>query len=106
MAKTEVTYGLSVTGKIRVFRKDKEIQAKNSKKKYDIKDVWFNVSEKEEDGTYFNRSMNLLFSKNAGVPENNSVIIINNSFPVITGNDKYRKIALMVTDWELADEGK
>lgn len=105
MSNEKSNYGLSITGSVRVFRKDKTIQAKNSKKKYDITDVWFNVSEKEEDGTYFNKSMNLLFSRNAGAPENNTVITIKNAFPVITGNGEYRKIALMVTEWEPA-EGK
>lgn len=108
MSNEKTNYGLSITGSVRVFRKDKTIQAKNSKKKYDITDVWFNVSEKEEDGTYFNKSMSLLFSKyasSAGLPENNSLININDAFPVITGNGDYRKIALMVTDWEPA-EGK
>jgi hypothetical protein len=53
-------YGLTVNGNIRVFRKDKQITGKN-KKSYDITDVWSNVSEKNEDETYFNRSMNLNF---------------------------------------------
>lgn len=104
MAKTETKYGLNVNGVVRVFRKDKQIKGQN-KKTYDITDVWYNVSEKEEDGTYFNRSMNLLFKRDLAPPENNTVINIVNAFPVITGNGDYRKIALMVTDWEPA-EGK
>lgn len=92
------TYGLNVLGAIRVFRKDKDIQGKG-KKTFTVTDVWFNVSEKEENGDYFNKSMNLLFKKGLEYPENNSLITINSAFPVITGNDKYRKIALMVTDY-------
>ena len=102
---TTKTYGLNVNGNIRVFRKDKEIKGKG-KKTFTITDVWFNVSEQEENGDYFNRSMNLLFKKGLDYPDNNTVIHIKDSFPVITGNDQYRKIAVMVTDWEESDQGK
>ena len=53
-------YGLIQMGVIRGFRKDKQIQGRG-KKTFTISDVWYNVSEKEEDGTYFNRSVNLIF---------------------------------------------
>lgn len=102
MAETKTgNYGLQVMGNIRVFRKDKEIQGSKNKT-FTVTDVWFNVSEQEKNGDWFNRSMNLLFKKGVPVPENNQVITILNSFPVITGNDDYRKIALMVCDWEVA----
>jgi hypothetical protein len=100
-------YGLAVTGKIRVFAKDKEVKGKG-KKKYTITDVWFNVSEQEEDGSYFNRSMNLIFKKEMEKPTNNSLIELE-GFPIITGNDDYRKIALFVNGWNYAeaeDNGK
>ena len=92
-------YGLNILGAIRVFRKDKEIQGKG-KKTFNVTDVWFNVSE-EEDGTYFNKSMNLLFKKGLDYPENNTVIQLT-GFPVITGTGDYRRIAFMVTDWKEA----
>jgi hypothetical protein len=98
-------YGLQVVGKIRVFRKDKQVKGKN-KKTYDITDVWFNVSEQEEDGTYFNKSMNMIFKRGLDIPENNKVIEIFEAFPMITGNGEYRKIALYVGGWEYADEKK
>ena len=91
-------YGLNILGAIRVFRKDKEIQGKG-KKTFNVTDVWFNVSEKEEDGSYFNKSMNLLFKKGLDYPENNTVIQLT-GFPVITGTGDYRRIAFMVTDWK------
>ena len=91
-------YGLNILGTIRVFRKDKEIQGKG-KKTFNVTDVWFNVSEKEEDGSYFNKSMNLLFKKGLEYPENNTVIQLT-GFPVITGTGDYRRIAFMVTDWK------
>jgi len=97
-------YGLEVMGKIRVFRRDKEITGKG-KKTYTISDVWFNVSEKEEDGTYFNRSMNMFFKKDLPLPENNTVIVVTESFFVITGEGDYRKIALMVMDWSVDKDG-
>jgi len=96
-------YGLSVMGKIRVFRKDKEIQG-NGKKKFTVHDVWFNVSEKEDNGSYFNRSMNMIFKKDTGLPDNNTVINIISAFPMITGNGDYRKIALYVENWTYAEE--
>lgn len=97
-------YGLQTIGRVRVFRKDKVVEGQN-KKKYDISDVWYNVSEKEEDGTYFNQSQNLLFKKGLELPENNTTIELA-AFPVITGNGKWRKIALMVTDWSLSEDEK
>lgn len=92
-------YGLSVMGNIRVFRKDKVIQGAN-KIKYDVTDVWFNVSEKLEDGTYYNQSMNLIFKRGADKPESNQVINIISAFPMITGNGNYKKISLFVEDWQ------
>lgn len=89
-------YGLNIEGNVRVFRKDKEI--KNGKKTFTVTDIWFNVSEKEEDGTYFNKSMNLIFKKDLERPQNNEVITLK-GFPIITGDGKYRKIAIMVMDW-------
>jgi hypothetical protein len=91
-------YGLNVLGKIRVFRKDKEIKGQN-KKTFTVHDVWFNVSEKEENGNYFNKSMNLIFKRGLALPENNQVIQIISAFPVITGTGDYRRIALLVEEW-------
>lgn len=98
-------YGLSVMGNIRVFAKTKELEDKKSKKKYDIKDVWFNVSEKNDDGSYLNKSMNLIFKRGAVTPENNQVINIISAFPIITGQGNYARIALFVQEWALT-EGK
>ena len=88
---------MNVIGNIRVFRKDKEIQG-NGKKTFNITDVWFNVSEKEDNGEWFNKSTNLLFKKGLEYPENNTIIQIM-GFPVITGTGDWRRIAIMVTDW-------
>lgn len=99
---SEKTYGLSISGTIRVFRKDKEIEGKN-KKKFTVTDVWFNTSEKEEDGSYFNISTNLIFNKDLPKPDNNRLIQILEAFPVITGQGKFRKIAYYVKDYTYAE---
>ena len=96
MSKTK--YGLTVEGVVRVFRKDKEIEGKN-KKKFTITDVWFNVSEREENGDYFNKPMNLIFKRDLDYPDNNTTIKIK-GFPIITGNGEYRRIAILVQEWE------
>lgn len=105
MSNNNSQYGLAITGKIRVFRKDKTIQGRG-KKKFEITDVWFNISEQEEDGSYFNKSMNLIFRKDDPRPDNNSVIFLE-GFPMITGDGDYRRISVFVNSWEYAeDNGK
>lgn len=95
-------YGLTLSGVIRVFRKDKELENK-SKKKFTITDVWFNVSEQDDNGEWFNKSMNLVFPRKIDPPENNTVIEIIEAFPMITGQGKYRKIVWYVKGWHYAD---
>lgn len=101
---TTKTYGLSIMGNIRVFRKEKEIKG-NGKKTFIVNDVWFNVSEKEENGNYFNKSMNLIFKRGLDLPNNNQVINIISAFPMITGSGDYRRIALYVEAWEEVNNG-
>ena len=98
MTNQKQDYGLTLSGNIRVFRKDKELQAKD-KAKFTITDVWFNVSEKEDNGDWFNRSANLIFPRGGEKPENNTVITILEAFPVITGKGDYRKIVYYVKHW-------
>lgn len=103
-------YGLNLYGVVRVFRKDKVVAAGNgSKKTYDISDFWINVSEKNEDGSYFNKSVPLIIKRGLPLPENNSLIELA-GFPMITGNVKgdkdYRRIGLYVSEWsDAAQEG-
>ena len=103
------TYGINFYGTVRVFRKDKEVQAAGSKKKYDISDLWVNVSEKNEDGTYFNKSMPLIIKRGLPLPENNTLIDFA-GFPMISGNVKgdkdYRRIVLYVEEWTMTPEGE
>src|SRR5690625_866249 len=102
MAKKE--YGLTLTGVVRVFRKDKEIEDKRKKVKFMVTDVWFNVSEKEENGEWFNISTNLIFKRGEDVPENNTIIEILEAVPMITGNGKYRKVVYFVKRWKKATD--
>lgn len=97
---TKQQYGLHLHGVVRVFRKDKDIEDKAKKVKFTVSDVWFNVSEKEEDGTWFNVSTNLIFKRGEAVPENNTVIHILSARPMITGKGKYRRLVYFVEAWE------
>lgn len=99
---SEQKYGLQLTGIVRVFRKDKDIDGKNGKV-FTVTDVWFNTSEKDEKGEWFNISTNLIFPRNHQLPENNSVIEILEAFPMITGQGKYRRMVFYVKGWHYAD---
>lgn len=102
MAKTKQKYGLTISGTVRVFRKDKDIQGANNKV-YTVTDVWFNVSEKNAGEEWFNIPTNLVFPRNAERPENNRIIYIKEAFPMISGSGRYRKIVYYVKDWEYDD---
>lgn len=95
-------YGLTLFGTIRVFRKDKDIDGKNGKV-FTVTDVWFNVSEKDENGEWFNISTNLIFPRRAELPENNTVIEIKEAYPMVTGSGKYRKMVFYVKEWEYVE---
>ena len=102
-------YGMKFYGTVRVFIKDKEVQVAGSKKKYVISDLWVNVSEKNEDGSYFNKSMPVIIKRGLSLPENNTVIDFA-GFPMISGNVKgdkdYRRIVLYVEEWTVTPEGE
>ena len=100
---TKTKYGLTLSGVIRVFRKDKEIEDKKNKVKFTVTDVWFNTSEKDDNGEWFNISTNLIFKRGIEPPENNKVIEIIEAFPMITGKGDYRKIVYYVGGWHYAD---
>lgn len=95
-------YGMKFYGTVRIFRKDKQVTGQG-KKTYDITDLWVNVSEKNEDGSYFNKSMNVIIKRGLELPENNTLIDFS-GFPMISGNVKgdqdYRRIVLYVDDWK------
>ena len=95
-------YGLTLSGVIRVFRKDKKIDGKNGKV-FTITDVWFNTSEQDENGNWFNVPTNLIFSRRTEPPRNNTLIEIKEAFPVISGSGKYRKMVFYVKEWEYVE---
>lgn len=99
----KVEYGLKLSGVIRVFRKDKEIDGKN-KVKFTVTDVWFNTSEQDEKGEWFNISTNLIFPRKADLPDNNTVIEITEASPMITGNGRYRKMVFYVKGWQYVND--
>src|SRR5699024_3487625 len=101
--KTKQDYGLTLTGVVRVFRKDKEIEDKEKKVKFTISDVWFNVSEKDDTDNWFNISTNLIFKRGIEPPLNNSVIEIIEAFPMINGSGKWRKTVYFVKGWHYAE---
>ena len=94
-------YGLSVLGNIRVFRKDKEITGRG-RKTFTVTDVWFNVSEKNEDGSFFNKSMNMIFKRDTEKPENNKIINVISGRFMISGDGDFRRMSLFVEAWEYA----
>lgn len=99
-------YGLNVLGNIRVFTKSKTIKGQG-KKKYNVTDVWFNVSEKQDDGSYINKSMNIIQKKGSFIPSNNTVINIVSGRLMLTGSGDYTRISLFVEQWEeVKPEGK
>lgn len=91
-------YGLTISGNIRVFSKTKTFEGKG-KVKYDITDHWINISEKNEDGTYLNKPINLVFKKDSEKPTNNTVMNIKEGFFLIKGAGKFAKPAIYVKDW-------
>ena len=99
---SKVQYGLNINGVVRVFSKEKQIQSNGST--FNIKDVWFNVSEKGENGEYENVSTNLVFGRNVESPVNNSIVYINEAFPVLRGKGKYRKVAYFVKNWNYVEQ--
>lgn len=92
-------YGLTLSGVIRVFRKDKDINGKNGKV-FTVTNVWFNTSEQDENGEWFNISTNLIFPRRSELPENNTVIEIKEAYPMISGAGNYRKLVFFVKEWE------
>src|SRR5690625_4943314 len=91
MTTKKADYGLKLTGVVRVFRKDKDIEDKQKKVKFTVSDVWFNTSEKDEKGNWFNISTNLIFKRGIEPPLNNSVIEIIEAYPMVNGSGKYRR---------------
>jgi len=93
-------YGLKITGNVRVFKKEKQVEDKEKQIKYTVSDYWINVSEKLDDGNYDNKSINLFFKKGEPVPSNNTIMSIYDAWFFLTGRGKYKKISIFVKDWD------
>ena len=97
---TKQNYGLQLTGIVRVFRKDKDITSNGNS--FKISDVWFNTSEKDQNGNYTNIATNLIFKRGIEPPLNNSIIEIIEAFPMINGKGQYKKVVYYVKGWHYA----
>ena len=92
-------YGLTVSGKIRVFSRVREV------KKYQFTDYTITISKKNaETGEYTNLYLPVFFGRDAEKPENNSVIDITSSRLFVSGNAGYEKIGLFVETWDYAED--
>ena len=100
MTNNKQDYGLKLTGVVRVFRKDKQINSNGNS--FTISDVWFNTSQKDEQGNYDNVSTNLFFKRGMEPPINNSIIEIIEAFPMINGKGQYKKTVYYVKGWHYA----
>ena len=98
-------YGLKITGNVRVFCKTKKVENKEKKISYDVTDYWINVSEKMDDGTYDNKSINLFFKRGEPVPTNNTIMSIYDAWFFLTGSGKYKKVSIFVKDWDYENVG-
>ena len=95
-------YGLTLFGTIRVFAKIRIIDWKKVKV-FTVTDVWFNTSEKDENGEWFNISTNLIFPRRTEPPKNNTVIEIKEAYPMISGSGRYRKMVFYVKEWDYVE---
>lgn len=99
--KNKTNYGLRVQGTIRVFAKEKTVEFNGVDTK--MTDTWFNVSNKVGESDYENKSMKILFNRETGVPENNSVIEVFEGWFMLYGKEKYQQVVLYVKDWEYSE---
>lgn len=100
--KPALKVGLQAFGIIRVFQKTKKVKVKG--KNVEITDFWTNVSRKDENGEYINKSIGVFFGKDAEKPEENGLIDVTEAWFFITGNEGYERISLFISEWEAVEE--
>lgn len=98
-----VKYGMYVIGVTRVFCNEREVKSKKDGKVYTFEEYTTTISRKEEDGNYTNLYIPVFFAKDLDKPENNSVIILQDSNLFVSGNAGYERISLYVKQWDYAD---
>ena len=95
--KQSTTYGIDLEGVVRIFRKDRFITVQGEE--VAISDFWFNVSRKKGEGEYDNKSLNVYFSRDSEVPENNELITLKGHF-MLNGEGEYQKIVVYAKEWD------
>ena len=96
MAKSK-KYGLSATGKIKVWLNDNGYP-------------YFTIAKKDDDGEYVNMFVNLFITENSGIDlddiSNGDTIRVNDGFFSFNETDKGKKfLKLVVMDGEIIDTG-
>ena len=102
--KSKVRYGMSVNGITRIFCRERTVKSKKDGKKYSFEEYSTTISRKEEDGNYTNLYIPVFFAKDLDKPENNSVIILQESNLFVSGNEGYERISLYVKQWDYKEE--
>lgn len=95
-------FGLQVFGVIRLFQKTKKVKVKG--KTVEIVEFWTNISRKDEDGEYLNKSMSVFFGKDADKPTESGLIDISSGWFFITGNEGYERISLFVDGFDIVED--
>lgn len=99
----KIKYGLELGGFIRVFSKTKNITSKKGKS-FEITEYWYNVSKKDENDKWVNKSMRVFFPKDMDRPENNSLIFVEEANLFLSGNEGYERISLYVKEWDYVND--
>jgi len=99
-----VLYGMYVVGVIRVFCNERTVRSKKDGKEYTFEEYTTTISRKEENGKYTNLYVPVFFEKGLDKPENNSLIMVQESNLFVSGNKGYERIALYVKQWDYHDE--
>ena len=99
-----VLYGMYVVGVIRVFCNERTVRSKKDGKEYTFEEYTTTISRKEENGKYTNLYVPVFFERGLDKPENNSLIMLQESNLFVSGNKGYERIALYVKQWDYHDE--
>ena len=99
---SKVRYGMYVSGITRMFCREKTVKSRKGGE-YTFEEYTTTISRKDENGEYTNLYIPVFFAKGLDKPENNSVIILQESNLFVSGNAGYERISLYVKQWDYAD---
>ena len=99
---SKVRYGMNVSGITRMFCREKTVKSRKGGE-YTFEEYTTTISRKDENGEYTNLYIPVFFAKGLDKPENNSVIILQDSNLFVSGNAGYERISLYVKQWDYAD---